>query len=250
MLARSKPSLQSLRAYRALRFAWHFLRDPIFRRDHLLLWRRPKNLFQHRSITAPDRYPVVFDFVRAQLAASVAPRLLSFGCALGDEVFSLRDYFPAAAIKGLDINPANIAAARQRLAARPADPCLAFEVNDSADAEPPASYDAVFCLSVFVRWQLKEDRAVATSAPHLRFADFERATAGLAACVRPGGFLVLRHAMFRFADTAAARDFRCVLSLPPPELFFPRFDRHDRRLPDEDREAVVFQKLPPAASVA
>jgi len=241
--------LRPFRVYRAARFGWHFVRDPVFRRDHLLLWRRPKNLFQHRSITFPDRYPPIFNFIRDQLGGRSDVRLLSFGCATGEEVFALHRYFPSALIKGLDINPANIAACRARHRALGGDPARAFEQNDSASGEPIETYDAVFCLAVFVRWQLKEDRTIATCAPHLRFADFERATGELAACVKPGGFLVLRHAMFRFADTAAAREFRIVLRLPAPEEFFPRFDRNDRRLPDGAFEDVVFEKCsagPPA----
>lgn len=251
VLAQLKTTLRPYAAYRALRFGWHFATDPIFRRDHLLLWRSPRNLFQHRSITLPDRYPPIFEFVRARLAPSAAaPRLLSFGCATGDEVFSLRKVFRAATIKGIDINRANIATCRARLRAAGGDPALGFEENSTAAAEPADTYDAVFCMAVFVRWQLKEDRAVSVCAPHLRFADFARTVAELARCVRPGGLLILRHSMFRFSDTATARDFTPVLALPTPEEFFPRFGPDDRRLPDAATEAVVFQKLvcPPAAS--
>lgn len=244
MFKNIKASLQSFRFYRAARFVWHFLADPIFRRDHLLLWRRTDNLFQHRSITAADRYPVIFAFVRDQLADRPAPRLLSFGCATGEEVFSLREYFPSAHIKGIDINPANIATCRARHRSLGADPALSFEHASSPAAEPPATYDAVFCMAVFVRWQLKEDRAVATCTPHLRFEDFDRTMTELAACVKPGGLLVLRHAMFRFTDTTSARGFRTLLHAPVTEEFFPRFGPDNRRLPDEPIEAVVFQKIP------
>lgn len=238
-----KAPLRALRPYRAARFGWHFLSDPVFRRDHLLLWRRTDNLFQHRSVTAPDRYPAIFAFVRDQLADRPEPRLLSFGCATGEEVFSLRRYLPSAFVKGVDINPGNIAACRARHRALGADPALVFEQNSSAAGEPAGTYDAVFCMAVFVRWQLKEDRAVATCAPHLRFDDFNRTAARLAACVRPGGLFVVRHAMFRFADTSVAGDFRPLLSLPVPEEFFPRFGPDNRRLPDTDAETVVFRKI-------
>jgi SAM-dependent methyltransferase len=236
--------LQDFRVYRAARFAWHFCRDPIFRRDHLLLWQRPERLYQHRSITAPDRYPAIFEFLQQQLAGIPQPRLLSFGCSTGEEVFSLRRYFPSAQIKGVDINPGNIAICRARLAREPAAGALEFAVADSTANEPHETYHAVLCMAVFVRWQLKADREVTTSEPHLRFADFERAAAELAACVAPGGFLIVRHAMFRFEDTVASRSFECVLSLPTPNEFFPRFGPDNRRLPEIDREAVVFRKRP------
>ena len=243
MFPRIKAALQDFRVYRAARFSWHFCCDPIFRRDHVLLWRRPRRLYQHRSVTAPDRYPGIFSFVREELTDIAQPRLLSFGCATGEEVFSLRQYFPRAAIKGIDINRANIAACRRRWHKAGGDPGIVFEHTDSAVRELPASYDAVFCMAVFVRWQLKEDPNVATALPHLSFADFERATAELATSVRADRFLIVRHAMFRFSDTAAAKDFECVLRLPKPEAFFPRFGPDNRRLPDDAEEEVVFRRF-------
>ncbi len=242
MFQRLKTVLQPFRVYRAARFGWHFTTDPVFRRDHLLLWRRPARLYQHRSVTAADRYPAIFTLLREQLATVPAPRLLSFGCATGEEVFSLREYFPHGSIKGIDINAGNIATCRERwdTLGRPSE--IGFEQNDSVANETAESYDAVLCMAVFVRWQLKEDAHVATSLPHLSFADFERATAELAATVKPGGYFVIRHAMFRFAATAVAKEFECRLQLPAPAEFFPRFGRDNRRLPDAADEDVVFRK--------
>lgn len=244
VFAQIKAALQSYRLYRAARFAWHFARDPLFRRDHLLLWRRPKGLFQHRSITLPNRYPPVFEFLRDQLATAPAPRVLSFGCATGDEVFSLFRYLPHATIKGIDINPGNIQACEARRLADGNHRNISFAQGASAAAEPLESYDAVLCMAVFVRWSLRNRPDVVTSVPQLYFADFERATADLAARVKPNGYLVTRHAMFRFADTSAASDFECVLSLPMPPDFFPRFGSDNRRLPEAMVEEVVFRKRP------
>jgi hypothetical protein len=121
---------------------------------------------------------------------------------------------------------------------------IAFECGGTVAAEPSAHYDAVFCMAVFVRWQIKTDPDVKTCAPHLRFADYEAAVTELARTVRPGGLLVLRHSMFRFADTVVARKFRPVLSVPTlATLFTPRFDSHDLRVPDETLEQAVFQKI-------
>ena len=240
MIDRVKATLRPFGWYRAARFGWHYLRDPIFRRDHRLARRQPENLFQFRTVTAPNRYPRLFAYLREHVTAPHA-RVLSFGCATGEEVFSLRRYLPAATIKGLDINPANIATCASRLAVAP-DAGLAFAVGSSAATETPESYDAVLALAVFQHPDLKLDRRVATCAPRIRFVDFERVVAGLAAGVKPGGYLALRHTAFRFADTACSRDFTLRLELPTEVAFFPRFDRDDRRIADAATEQVVFQK--------
>ena len=242
MIGRLKAALRPFRLYQAAGFAYNLIRDPAFRRGQWLRWRNPPGLFQSNPLTVPNRYPGIFRFVGEHLAKQSHPRLLSFGCSSGDEVFSLREYFPHAAIRGVDINPANIAACRARHAREGNVSLIEFECKDSAADEARESYDAVFCMAVFQRSSLKRDRAIASCEPHLRFTDFAETVTGLAACVKPGGFLVIRHSMFRFADTDCARDFRAVLSRPVPREFFPRFDRHNRRLPDAAEEDVVFQK--------
>src|SRR5579862_8906410 len=94
-----KKKLRPYRAYRAARLLWNLSINSVMRRDYVIRWRRPTGLFQYRSLTRTDRYPEIFGFVRTQLPPSA--RLLSFGCATGEEVFSLRTYFPAAVIRGL-----------------------------------------------------------------------------------------------------------------------------------------------------
>ena len=68
---------------------------------------------------------------------------------------------------------------------------------------------------------------------------FERAMADLSRCLRPGGLLAIRHANFRFADTAVAADFDVVLEAGGGS---PLYDSHNRRLPDAATEACVFLK--------
>ena len=163
----------------------------------------PDNLFQPFTTTEPDRYPDEFSVLAGLLPA--APRLLSFGCSSGEELLSLHRYFPDAAIRGVDINPLAVRHARRRVrAAGLTDLVDVVRAGDVA-AERPGSYDAVLALAVFRHGSLK---TMPERCDHLlRFADFERTVTGLAGAVRPGGLLVIRHANFRFTDTAAASDF-------------------------------------------
>ena len=200
--------------------------------------------FQYRSFTREDRYPRIFEFLGAQLASAHAPRLLSFGCATGEEVFSLRRHLPRAFIKGVDINERNIAEARARLELS-RDAGIEFAVADSASAEAPDSYDAVLCLAVFQHSALK-DPAIVSCADYVRFEDFEATLTGLVRALKPGGYLAIRHADFRFTDAACSAEFTPVLRIAPGGEPHPRFDRHNRRLPSEHDADVVFQKCPQA----
>jgi SAM-dependent methyltransferase len=110
--------------------------------------RRPvQERFQPYPHTLPDRYPWLFDFAAAALPDTPDPRLLSFGCSRGEEVLSLRRRFPDAAVTGIDIDPANIAACLART--RPLkDNRLRFQIASNTRGEPSGHYDAVFCLAV------------------------------------------------------------------------------------------------------
>jgi len=204
--------------------------------------RRPRQLFQPHSATTVDRYPRIFGFVQRAIGRLTPVRILSFGCSTGEEVDTLRAYFPAATIKGLDINPFNIATCKRRLERTP-DPKITFEVAGSASAEADASYDAIFCLAVLRRSGLRHRK---TCLPELRFEDFERCLEELARALRPGGLLVLKHCSFRFADSAVASGFDVVLTTPDrsgrePVLFAPN---HERLRGCRDEE-VVFRKCVP-----
>ncbi|MFZ2403622.1 MAG: class I SAM-dependent methyltransferase [Methylobacter sp.] len=179
------------------------------------VWRlkrnRPDNLFQPYPTTQHNRYPRIFAFVRERLSNVADLRLLSYGCSTGEEVFTLREYFPVAEIVGIDINPHNIAVCRKRLGRRSGDNHIRFEQAGSPEAEQDSSYDAVFCMAVLRHGDLGVGNA--EFCTHLiRFSDFERTVTDLCRCLKPGGYLVIRHSNFRFADIAVASEFDNVLS--------------------------------------
>ncbi len=219
------------------RMSWRRVRVALKRR----LSPRVEGRFQPYNHTLPDRYPWLFDYAANALWDIPAPRLLSFGCSLGEEPFSLRRRLPTAIIKGVDIDPANIAAAKAR-SARAHDMQMRFEVGSSTQGEARDHYDAVFCLAVLCHGDLTVLGA-RRSAPLMYFEGFERSVVDLGRCVKPGGLLFLHTTNFRFCDTAAAPDFDIVLEarfdqLAPDVLF----DREGRLMPGERYLPVGFRK--------
>jgi 2-polyprenyl-3-methyl-5-hydroxy-6-metoxy-1,4-benzoquinol methylase len=147
--------------------------------------------------------------VQSELGANSDLKILSFGCSTGEEVFSLRRYFPRATIKGIDINRLNVASARRRLRGAP-DKAITFETAGSCAGEPSASYDAIFCMGVLRHGGLAEPGI--TRCDHLiRFEDFASAVADFSRCLKPGGLLAIRHSNFRLADAPAATGFETAL---------------------------------------
>jgi SAM-dependent methyltransferase len=205
---------------------------PAFDRVKRLL--RPRGIFQPFGFTRADRYPPLFRAARTYLEGREALRLLSFGCATGEEIATLARYFPGALLKGIDINPAAIASARA------AHPAAVFAVAGSTEAEPSETYDAIFCLAVLRHGDLGQARPARCDAL-IRFADFARLTADFVRCLKSGGLLAIRHSNFRFEDTAAASAFTPLLRAPRLAAT-PKYGPDNARLPDEAHEIVLWRK--------
>ena len=198
--------------------------------------------FQPATDTMPNRYPRIFRWVQSALGEAAEVAILSFGCSTGEEVFTLRDYFPRARIRGTDINRAGIAECRRKLAERD-DPAIDFVCTASLADEPDASYDAIFCMAVLRDGRLNRP-GVTRSDPLLRFEDFAAAIAQFERCLRPGGLLVVRYSNFRVCDAPAGAAFEAVLSLPLPyDDVLPIFGPDNRLIAGAEYLDAVFRKL-------
>lgn len=174
------------------------------------------------------------------------PRLLSFGCSTGEEVFSLRRYFPAAEIVGIDINPWAIAVCRRRLAAVGGDPRIRFVQAANLDGLGAAAFDVIFCMAVFRHADLGA-AGISRCDPVLRWADFQSAVAELDRCLAPGGLLAIMLSNFRFKDTATAARFETVftIDLPSGARDTPLFGPDNRRICDGPYNEAIFRKPMP-----
>ncbi|MGG7620247.1 hypothetical protein [Bacillus coreaensis] len=63
-----------------------------------------KNVHQTTSLTYMDRYPKIFTACQKYFEGKEDIKILSYGCSTGEEVLTLRRYFPNAQIIGVDIN--------------------------------------------------------------------------------------------------------------------------------------------------
>jgi 2-polyprenyl-3-methyl-5-hydroxy-6-metoxy-1,4-benzoquinol methylase len=214
------------------------------RRMLLLRLERPDNLFQPYNDTYADRYPEIFTFLAGEIPDGPDVRLLSFGCSVGDEVFSLRAAFPTATVRGLDISARNINDSERRRR-RSGDERLSFARANSTGNEPTGAYDAILAMAVLRHGDLSRSR-VSSCEHRITFAAFERTVADFARCLKPGGILVIEHSNFRFADSATSSGFDCVLSLlkPPFDPDNPLFGPDNRRLAVPSYDEVAFRKRP------
>jgi len=230
-------------AVRAARKLWRLAVDRPYR--HLMwlyLW-RPKAAFQPFNDTRANRYPRIFSFVQSELGADSEVKILSYGCSTGEEAFSLRDYFPRAAISGIDINGGNIAVCRRRLKEM-RDVAMSFETASSTEAEPAAAYDAIFAMAVLRHGSLGEPGV--TRCDHLiRFEEFAQTVADFKRCLKPGGLLVIRHSNFRLCDAPTGAAFETILRVKVPDTAkkTPLFGPDNRLMSGAEYPDTVFRKI-------
>jgi len=191
-------------------------------------------LFQPYPTTLPERYPALFDALAERLSALPAPRVLSFGCASGEEVRALRRRMPQARITGIDANARAIALARA------ADPTGDYRC--AARIEPGEPWDAILALAVFRHGRLKAERPADCSAV-LPFARFEAGVAMLDACLAPGGYLAIGNANFRFTDTALAGRYAVEPPRMPPADGDPRYGPDNRLREGDIYDELLFRKV-------
>jgi glycine/sarcosine N-methyltransferase len=140
-----------------------------------------------RFVNWPERLALELPFIERELQAVGARRVLDAACGTGMHALALaqRGY----EVLGTDLSAGMIARARSNAAAAGLE--VRFEVAGlgALSAQVGADHDAVLCLG--------------NSLPHLLTpADLAKALADFAACLRPGGLLLIQNRNF---DAVMAR---------------------------------------------
>ncbi len=240
-IVRWKPLLRKVPGYRVARFFYRIVHGVESRNAALLLLWPPKGLYQPYGTTSNDRYPEFFKYAREQIGDGTDVRILSVGCSTGEEVFSLRRYFSQATILGLDINPFNIAVCRLRLL-RSGHKRISFSVAGSTVAQANDSCDAIFAMAVFRHGDLNCSPPPQKCDHRIRFVDFEKSVTDMARILKPGGLLIIQHAMFRFDDTLVAARFRTAITHGTGETA-PVYSSGDCLVNEVDSFGAVYRKI-------
>jgi len=200
----------------------------------------PRALHQTSVLTWSDRYPGIFAACRAHLGDGPALRILSFGCSTGEEVLTLRRYFPSATIVGAEINERSLAACRRL----PADDRIVFIRSDRAAVRVHGPYDAVFCMAVLQRTPHGiEERGTTNLRWIYPFEKFDAQVRELDGQVRRGGLLVVHNTQYVFADSSVA-DRYAPLDAPGQEAdVIVKFDPHSRRLVHPPAPGSIWVKV-------
>ncbi|MBY0283126.1 MAG: class I SAM-dependent methyltransferase [Sphingomonas sp.] len=214
------------------------LYDRRARSELITRWTRKNAVHQSNTVTWLDRYPQLFAAAQTELSENTAPAILSFGCSSGEEVVSLRRYFPSARLVGAEINAVQLAAC-MHLAA---DPQMTFIRSTPAAIAELGPYDAIFCMAVLQRLPHEvERRGIRNIAKRYPFARFSDEVKFLADQLRPGGLLVTDHCQYRVEDVDAP--LRPVVNATLSLAKGPRFDPSGEMIAPQPVVARMFRRF-------
>jgi 2-polyprenyl-3-methyl-5-hydroxy-6-metoxy-1,4-benzoquinol methylase len=199
------------------------------------------NVHQTNADTWLDRYPSIFSACRTYFGDRSEIKILSYGCSTGDEVLTLRRYFPTAHIIGAEINRRSLAICRRRKV----DVRIAFVYSERAAIAQRGPFDAIFCMAVLQRTPTAiVEHGIASLKGIYPFEKFDRQIAEFDALLAAGGLLVIRHSQYRLQDASVAWKY-AVLDAPQPGAEVgPKFGRDSERLPERESAppASIFVK--------
>jgi tRNA G46 methylase TrmB len=158
---------------------------------------------QRETYTCDDRYPELFEHCGKRLADCASPRILSFGCSTGEEVFTLTRYLPQAEIVGVDIN----AWCLKQCAKANQNARLSFVHRMSQEFAEAKDFDAIFCMAVFQRTEHRTENAEPDDTG-FTFERFEAEVAMLDRKLKPGGLFYMDEYDFSFEQTEAAARYK------------------------------------------
>ncbi|MDD4921041.1 MAG: class I SAM-dependent methyltransferase [Bacteroidales bacterium] len=196
--------------------------------------------YAQRSVfTVPNRYPLLFRACADYLVSVEQPRIMSFGCSTGEEVFFVGEYIRNASIMGVDINRWCLKQCLKKYH----NPKYIFVHRFSKELERASDFDAIFCLAVFQRTENRTNQRNYNARGFI-FRHFEHEITMLDMKLRLGGLLVIDHSDFSFEDTAVSKKYCPLKSFELNKILRnrPLFDRNNQKIADEYNSYRVFLK--------
>jgi SAM-dependent methyltransferase len=224
-----------VRIKRALGHLRRFVRNPRVRSENITHFFYRNAHLQGATFSEPNRYPELFAACQLYLAGIPVPTILCFGCATGEETFSLAEYLPNATIIGVDLNRWCLRQASRKNR----NPRIRFLHALSPEFAALTNLDAIFAMAVLQR---SENRTCTAPVAHssFLFTKFERQVAELDSKLAPGGLFFIDHADFSFANASTAAQYS-------PLEFDGNSITHDRPLFGPDNRLVATHYALPRA---
>ncbi|PEQ95201.1 hypothetical protein CN481_04920 [Bacillus sp. AFS006103] len=226
--------------WKVARTTVRFCTDSNFRSILILQLLNSKNVHQTTSYTQMDRYPAIFSSCREYLADKQDVKILSYGCSTGEEVLTLRRYFPTAHIVGAEINKHSLAICRKL----PVDEKINFIHSTPNEIEKQGPFDAIFCMAVLQRKPHSiAEKGITSLKKIYPFEKFEQQIFELDGLLNPNGLLVIHYTQYSLQDTTAASKYVALGSHNQNNYASPVFDKNSNIVKNPEPQNTIFIKV-------
>ena len=202
--------------------------------------------FKHRRVqqttplTAMNRYPIIFSACSDYFSKNKDIKILSYGCSTGEEVLTLRRYFPNATIVGAEINKHSLEVCKSHNV----DDKITFINSTPRNIKKHGPFDIVFCMAVLQRTPDKITQEGITSLKDIYpFEKFENQIVELDGYVKKGGLLVTHFTQYDFMDTAVATKYKVFGDYNQDDYRSSIFDKNSNLIKETYRRNSIFMKL-------
>jgi hypothetical protein len=214
--------------------------DAEFRSIVLLKILNSAAVHQDTALTCMNRYPGIFSACRNYFNGREDLKILSYGCSTGEEVLTLRQYFPTAFITGAEINKRSLAMCGRRAV----DERIAFVYSDFDTIRRYGPFDAIFCMAVLQRnpHAIKEE-GVSSLKKIYPFEKFDRQVGELDLLLKKQGLLVVHYSQYSFGDAGVAAKYEALESGVQDDYILPRFDRNSELVENPAPGKSIYVKI-------
>lgn len=202
--------------------------------------------------TQMNRYPEQYSFLKELVAQNQTQddkKILSFGCATGEETLTLaQQYFEEPSIKVFGVDVADVAVAEATKKAQLA-PEGKITILDGREVSPKdyGPFDAVLGNSVFCIYGKRDVpyKNITYVMETFPFSDFESMLDDIDSYLKVGGVLTVFNSNYNFMDTHLAERYEPIPDKKCPNHFVPRIDRENKKFVDVKDQMMdcLFRKV-------
>ena len=188
------------------RFITRFIMSSNYRSIIYLRLFKPKEIHQTTTLTSFNRYPKIFSSCKEYFNDRNNLKLLSYlGCSTGEEVVSLRLYFPDSDIIGTDINKNCLKQSRKRNL----DDKQKFIHSTNYNISKHGPYDAILCMAVLQRTPHSvHNQGIKNIKKIYPFYKFDNQLIELDKNVKINGLIVVHFSQYLFEDSSIATRYK------------------------------------------
>ena len=224
--------------WRLVSIPYRFILNPEYRSLIWLKYTKGHEVHQVSNHTEYNRYPDLFSKCKELMIGKKDLKILSYGCSTGEEVFTLREYFPDALIVGVDINKRNI---KQAISQNNDDKVIfSSDIENTLTKNGPV--DIIFALTVFQRTENRNEETFDSSTIY-PFKKFDTKVMELDRHLKLNGIFVIDYSDYHFEDTHISGKYEVVKGKHNNNSLRNLYDKSNQKILDFPQYNRIYSKI-------